>query len=367
MRYYIIAGEASGDLHGSNLITALKARDSGSVIQCWGGDKMGAAGGKVVKHIRELAFMGFAEVVRNLPAILRNFRFCKKDISQFNPDVLVLIDYPGFNLRIAKWAKKQHLKVVYYISPQVWAWKENRVTIIKKYVDKMLVIFPFEKDFYRKWNYDVQYVGHPLVQVVDTFMSQRPVAGKENVVALLPGSRLQEIKAKLPVMLTVASAFPDYSFVIGKAPSIDDEVYNEYLNDSNNVSLIDETYSLLMRARAALVTSGTATLETALFGVPEVVCYRTSRISYAIGRRLIKLKFICIVNLIMNKEVVKELIQDNLTTKNISDELNKLLHDEERQRQILTDYKNLRDTLSFGGDASGNAADAIISLTKNQS
>lgn len=367
MKYYIIAGEASGDLHGSNLIRALKNKDTDAVIRCWGGDKMKAAGGVVVKHIRDLAFMGFTEVVKNLPAIMRNFSFCKKDILQFGPDVLVLIDYPGFNLRIARWARKQRLKIIYYISPQVWAWKENRVRQIKKNVDKMLVIFPFEKDYYKKWNYDVQYVGHPLVQVVDEFKLQHPVTGKDNVIALLPGSRSQEIKAKLPVLLKVADRFPDYKFFVGRAPSIEKELYDVYLKDFKNVTLVNETYPLLMEAAAAIVTSGTATLETALFGVPEVVCYKTGSISYAIGKRLIKLKFICIVNLIMNKEVVKELIQNDLTAENISGELDKLLHDEKKRLQIFAGYNELRKVLNFDGDASGNAAEAIIRLIRNES
>lgn len=366
MKYYIIAGEASGDLHGANLIRALKDRDAGAVIRCWGGDKMKAAGGMVVKHIKDLAFMGFAEVVKNLPAILRNFSFCKKDILQFHPEVLVLIDYPGFNLRMARWARKQKFKIVYYISPQVWAWKENRVRQIIRDVDRMLVIFPFEKDYYRKWNYDVQYVGHPLVQVVDEFKRQNAIVRKNNIIALLPGSRRQEIKVKLPIMLQVAARFPDYKFLVGKAPSIDKELYSDYLNGFENVTLVNETYPLLMEATAALVTSGTATLETALFGVPEVVCYKTGRISYAIGKRLIKLKFICIVNLIMNREVVKELIQNNLNTENVSVELEKLLYDEKKRAQIFSDYSALRQALHFRGNASQNAADAIIGLIRGE-
>lgn len=365
MNYYIIAGEASGDLHGSNLIKALKEKDDAANIQCWGGDKMEEAGGTVVKHIRDLAFMGFAEVVKNLPAILRNIRFCKEDILRFSPDVLVLIDYPGFNLRIAKWARKQNLKIIYYISPQVWAWKENRVIQIKKNIDKMLVIFPFEKEFYKKWNYEVTYVGHPLVSVVDEFIAHHNISRSNKVIALMPGSRKQEIRLKLPIMLKATRNFPEYHFYVAKAPALDEEFYHAYLKKYNEVELRDEAYPLLMEASAAIVTSGTATLETALFNVPEVVCYKTSKISYHIGKWLIKLKFICIVNLIMNKEIVKELIQSDLTAHNISTELDKLLHNEDERRKIFSDYSELRKMLNFRGNASENAADAIVKFIKN--
>lgn len=365
MKYYLIAGEASGDLHGSNLIKALKEKDPAANIRCWGGDKMQAAGGTVVKHIRELAYMGFVEVAKNLRTIFRNIRYCQSDILSFQPDVIVFIDYPGFNMRIAKWAKEKGFKTVYYISPQLWAWKEGRVHQVKKYVDRMLVILPFEKDFYKKWNYDVEYVGHPLVPVVDQFISNHPeLKPQKNIIALLPGSRKQEIKAKLPVMLKAAAQFSDYRFVIGKAPTIDKEVYENYLAEYQNVELVDDTYSLLMQASAALVTSGTATLETALFNVPEIVCYRAGRLSYEIGKRLIKLKFICIVNLIMNKEVVKELIQDDLNVKNITTELNQLLHQDARRNQLFSDYRELRQRLNYHGNASQNAAEAVFNTAR---
>ncbi|MBW7840112.1 MAG: lipid-A-disaccharide synthase [Chitinophagaceae bacterium] len=361
MKYYLIAGEASGDLHGSNLIKALRQKDPAADIRCWGGDKMQEAGGTIVKHIKALAFMGFIEVVRNLRTILRNIKFCKEDILAFRPDVIVFIDYPGFNMRIAKWAKQQGCRTVYYISPQLWAWKEGRVHQIKKYIDRMLVIFPFEKDFYKKWNYEVTYVGHPLVPVVDAFMAAHPeLHPQSEVVALLPGSRKQEIKAKLPIMLEATKEFPTHRFFIGKAPTIDKELYDTYLQGYPNVALVSETYPLLMEASAALVTSGTATLETALFNVPEIVCYRAGRLSYEIGKRLIKLKFICIVNLIMNKEVVKELIQDDLNIRNITAELNLLLHNEDKRKQIMADYQELRALLNYHGNASQNAAEAII-------
>ncbi|MBS1735321.1 MAG: lipid-A-disaccharide synthase [Bacteroidetes bacterium] len=361
MRYYLIAGEASGDLHGSNLIEELKALDKGAAFRCWGGDKMKAAGATLVKHYKELAFMGFTEVLKNLPQILRNFKYCKKDILSFQPDVIIFIDYPGFNLRMAKWAFEQKIKSVFYISPQVWAWKENRVKIFKKYIPKMIVILPFEKAFFKKWNYEVQYVGHPLIKVINDYRQKHFETTKDSkLVALLPGSRLQEIKIKLPIMLSATLNFPDHSFVIAKAPSVEVEFYQQFLREYQNVSISSfDTYSLLMMASAAVVTSGTATLETALFGVPEMVCYKTNSLSYEIGKRLIKLKFISLVNLIMNKAVVNELIQNDLTPENITNELNKLLFDQEYIARIQQDYEALRDLLTQGGDASENAAKII--------
>jgi lipid-A-disaccharide synthase len=367
MKYYIIAGEASGDLHGSNLIKELRKEDPSAQVRCWGGDLMEAAGGQVVKHYRELAFMGFAEVVRNLPTILRNMKFCKEDVLRYQPDVLVLVDYPGFNLRIAKWAKAQGLKVVYYISPTVWAWKENRIKLIREVVDKMLVILPFEAPFYDRWNYTVEYVGHPLVQVVNEFLHTRPRAAQpeKKLVALLPGSRVQEITKKLPVMLEVAKAFPDYQFVVAKAPSLDDALYQSFMQGYPNVSAVrNETYTLLTRATAALVTSGTATLETALFGVPQVVCYRASPITYSIAKRLLKTKYISLVNLIMDKLVVTELIQHDLTPQNIEKELRSILQDGERRAHMLQNYDALRALLQQGGNASAKAAKSIVELLR---
>lgn len=361
MKYYIIAGEASGDLHGSNLIKELQKLDARATIRCWGGDKMKATGANLVKHYKELAFMGFAEVIKNLPAILKNFKFCKKDISAFNPDVVIFIDYPGFNLRMAKWAKQNNYKTVFYISPQVWAWKESRVKAIKKYVDKMMVILPFEKQFYKKWNFEVEYVGHPLVPVVDTYIKEHSgIQPDAHTIALLPGSRKQEINTKLPVMLEATKNFKDHHFIIAKAPSIEDEFYEGFIKGHDNVKMeADNTYSILMQSSAALVTSGTATLETALFNVPEIVCYKAGSISYEIGRRLIKLKFICLVNLIMNKEVVKELIQHNLTPEKITIELKSILFDTQKREKIKQDYSQLKEMLSKGGNASFNAAKSI--------
>lgn len=365
MRYYIIAGEASGDLHGSNLIKEIRTLDAAAELRCWGGDMMQQAGAELVKHYRELAFMGFIEVVKNLPAILRNLQFCKKDILAWKPDVLVLIDYPGFNLRITQWAKQQGFKIAYYISPQVWAWKENRVHTIKQFVDRMLVILPFEKDFYKKWDYQVTYVGHPLIEVIEKAKAAAaPVSLSDKpIIALLPGSRKQEIIKKLPIMLQVSSAFKDYQFIVAKAPGLEASFYDALLQPYGNVSFVNgKTYDLLRQAKAALVTSGTATLETALFGVPEVVCYKSSNISYQIGKRLIKVKYISLVNLIMDKPIVKELIQDQLTPQNLQLELNDLLNNTDRKARLQEDYRQLRLKLEDSGAASANAARSIVEL-----
>jgi lipid-A-disaccharide synthase len=405
MKYYIIAGEASGDLHGSNLIKELKRSDPATSVRCWGGDLMQAAGGQLVRHYKDLAYMGFTEVLMNLRTIFRNLDFCKQDILEYRPDALILIDYPGFNLRIAKWARSQHpnFKIIYYISPQVWAWKEGRVRQIRENVDKMLVILPFEKEFYQKWNYAVEYVGHPLVEVIDRFraesaaspassaspapasstspaLASSPISPTPDpartpashptpsstpaprpIIALLPGSRKQEILKKLPVMLEVSRYFPDYQFVVAQAPGQDEAFYSSLLAPYPNVSSVcNQTYALLLQARAACVTSGTATLETALFGVPEIVCYKGSSISYQIAKRLIRVKYISLVNLIMDKLVVKELIQDELTPENLRRELEDLLHNSIRQQQIQKDYQALKELLSQGGHASANAAASIL-------
>lgn len=362
MRYYIIAGEASGDLHGSNLITELCRLDTHATVRCWGGEKMEAAGATLVKHYRELAFMGFVEVIKNLPTILSNIKFCKQDIQQFKPDTLILIDYPGFNLRIAKWARQQGLKVIYYISPQVWAWKENRVKMMKQCIDRMLCILPFEKKyFWEKWNWPAEYVGHPLVDVIEKEMTQplEKLSDKE-IIALLPGSRKQEILKKLPVMLEVTRHFPDYQFFVAKAPGIEESFYNELLSKYKNVSwVVNKTYTLLRQSKAAMVTSGTATLETALFQVPEVVCYKGNAISYQIAKRIITIKYICLVNLIMDKPVVKELIQDEMNVENIKAELELLLHNDTYRSKMLKQFVLLKNMLHQNGNASANAAKHI--------
>lgn len=373
LKYYIIAGEASGDLHGSNLIKELKHISPETLIRCWGGDKMQAAGGELIKHYRDLAFMGFSEVLKNLPTIFRNLSFCKNDIDAFKPDAVILIDYPGFNLRIAEWAKAKGYKIIYYISPQVWAWKESRVKLIKRCVDKMLVILPFEKAFYQKWNYEVEYVGHPLAQVIHEFNAAQHsdsstiqhLAGGKKIIGILPGSRKQELKVKLPIMLQVAEKFSDYHFIVAKAPGIEDDFYNPYLEKYQNVSSVRHaTYSLLQQCTAAMVTSGTATLETALFKVPQVVCYKGNSLSYEIAKRIIKIKYISLVNLIMDKLVITELIQNDLTVANLIKELNLLLETGGKREELLQDYNRLETLLVKGGDASKNAAILITTFLK---
>lgn len=372
MKYYIIAGEASGDLHGSNLIRCLQQLDPAAAVRCWGGDKMAATGAHLVKHYRDLAFMGFVEVLTHLRTIFKNLAFCKEDILSFQPDVLVLIDYPGFNLRIAKWAKAHGIKVVYYISPQVWAWKESRVPAMKENIDKMLVILPFEQPYFaNKFDWTVQYVGHPLVGAIEAFQANKAshplpsqltsiIAGKK-IIAVLPGSRKQEVRKKLPIMLSMAKYFPAYQFIVAQAPSLEDEFYQPYLAPYPNVEAVTgKTYALLMRSEAALVTSGTATLETALFGVPEVVCYKGNPISYQIAKRLIKVKYISLVNLIMDRMVVPELIQDDLNQKQLQSALTHILEDQQVRAQIQKDYSQLKSQLSVGGNGSMNAARAIV-------
>lgn len=366
MKYYIIAGEASGDLHGSNLMKELYKKDAQAEIRFWGGDLMQQAGGTLVKHYRDLAFMGFAEVIQNLGTILNNIKFCKQDISSFKPDAIIFIDYPGFNMRIAKWAKKEGFKTHYYISPQIWAWKESRIKAIKRDVDHMYIILPFEQDFYeKKHHYKVHFVGHPLIDAIHNRTAANPddfrkEFGLDNrpVIALLPGSRKQEISKMLEGMLSVVDDFPDYQFVIAGAPSQDYSFYEQFLTNKNVKFISNRTYDLLSIAHAALVTSGTATLETALFKVPEVVCYKGGWISYQIAKRIITLDYISLVNLIMDKEIVKELIQENFNTKTIRHELQKILTPEIRTN-LLKQYDLLEEKLG-GIGASEKTASLII-------
>ena len=359
LRYYLIAGEASGDLHGSRLVAALRARDPGAEVRGWGGDLMAAAGATIVKHYRDLAFMGFVEVIRNLPTILANFRECRRDIERFAPDRLVLIDYPGFNLRMAKWARAAGYDISYYISPQIWAWHTSRVKQVRANVDRMLVILPFEQDFYADHGVEATFVGHPLLDVIAEREAEPAVH-----VALLPGSRRQEISRSLPVMLAAAARLPEHDYVIAGAPGQDAEFYREFLAGAEvppRVRLISgQTYAVLAAARAALVTSGTATLETALFGVPQVVCYRGSRLNYWLARRLVasRIRFISLVNLVMDREVVPELIQDEFTAERTAAELKKIIAGPERDRQSA-DLAKLRQALGDGG-AAERAAAAII-------
>lgn len=367
MKYYIIAGEASGDLHASNLMKELKLKDPNAEFRVWGGDLMQAQGGTIVKHYRDLAFMGFAEVILNLRTILGNISFCKKDIETYRPDAVILVDYPGFNLRIAEYVKNLGIKVYYYISPQIWAWKTGRVHTIKKFVDRMFVILPFEKEFYAKYGYAVDFVGHPLLDAmkdlpelnVEKFKAENGL-DERKVIALLPGSRKQEIRVKLPIMLSVVKDFPDYQFVVAGAPSLEEEFYREVAAGKDMKIVFGKTYDVLRCSQAALVTSGTATLETALLNIPEVVCYKGSRISYEIGKRVVKhIQFISLVNLIMDKEVVKELIQNDLSYKNLKHELELILNTPKRD-SILREYAQLRQKLG-GAGASARTAELIVS------
>lgn len=361
MKYYIIAGEASGDLHGSNLIKGLKKADSEAQILAWGGDLMGQEGVTLRKHYRDLAFMGFVEVVKNIRTIFKNIQFCKKDIQAFQPDVIIFIDYPGFNLRIAKWAKKQGYRTFYYISPQIWAWHTSRVHGIKATIDKMFCILPFEKDFYRSYQYEVDYVGHPLLDVTENIVFDEHFRKDNNlsnkpIIAILCGSRYQEVTAMLPTMLSVIPQFPDYQFVIAGATSINDAVYDSILKQnpvSSDIKIIkNKTYQLLKNSEAAIVKSGTSTLETALIGVPQVVCYKGSPISFAIAKRVVKVKYISLVNLIVDKPIVKELIQDDFNSENLKTELQKAI---DNQANIKKEYAILRGVLGNAG-ASERAA-----------
>ena len=370
MKYYIIAGEASGDLHGSNLMKALQKEDVNANFRFWGGDLMLHVSDTLVKHYRDLAFMGFLEVVMNLRTITKNLAFCKKDIEEYNPDVIIFIDYPGFNLRIAKWAKQKGYRTHYYISPQIWAWKENRIKAIKRDIDAMYVILPFEKHFYEdKHNFPVHFVGHPLIDAIGeraqvdeyAFRAEHELNEKP-IIALLPGSRKQEIKKMLSVMLSVVNDFTEYQFVIAGAPSQDYNLYKPFITTKNVHFISNRTYDLLSVSTAALVTSGTATLETALFKVPQVVCYKGSWLSYQIGKRVVNLEYISLVNLIMDKEVVTELIQNNFNTKRLKKELNTILDGYERTKFFLS-YYELEKKLG-GKGASEKTAQLIFKSIK---
>lgn len=359
MKYYLIAGEASGDLHAANLMRELKVVDPNAQFRFWGGDKMQAQGGQLVKHYKDLAFMGFAEVVMNLRTILNNIKFCKKDILAYQPDVVILVDYPGFNLRIAKFLKKQGIKVFYYISPQIWAWKEGRVHGIKKTVDKMYVILPFEEAFYQKYDYPVDFVGHPLLDALeqrqpDGQFLQRNGLGNKPLIALLPGSRKQEIQRMLPILLSVVHRFPKYDFVVAGLNHIEPEFYEQAAKGHPYKLVTDQTYALLEHSQAALVTSGTATLETALLNTPQVVCYKGGTLSYLIAKQVIKVPYIALVNLIMDRKVVDELIQNDLTEARLETTLNQLLQPAKRI-QMQHDYEILRQKLG-GPGASARAA-----------
>lgn len=354
-RLYLIAGEASGDLHGSNLVKALRALRPDIVCRAWGGDRMAAAGATVVKHYRDLAFMGFWEVAKNLRTIWRNLHFCQRDIEAFQPDAVVLIDYPGFNLRIARWAKQRGFRVVYYISPQLWAWHASRVRTIRRDVDRMLVILPFEKDFYRQHGVEATWVGHPLLDA----LPQAASPSQRGIVALLPGSRQQEVRRILPVMLSVTPFFADYRFVVAAASSLPEALFREYLAGYPKVELVvGDTYGVLQGAQAALVKSGTSTLETALLGVPQVVCYAGSPISYAIARCVVRVPYISLVNLVLGRPLVRELIQHDLNTTSLRQALDDILQPAQAEA-IRAGYRELRERLG-GSGASERAARCIL-------
>ena len=378
MKYFIIAGEASGDLHGSNLVKALQKQDATCEIVGWGGDLMKAAGVRLLQHYKRTSFMGFWEVLKNLRTILSAIRDCKNDIEQEQPDALILIDFPGFNFRIAEWAKPKNIKIYYYISPQLWAWKENRIKKVKRDIDRMFVILPFEKSFYKKHQYEVDYVGHPLLDVTEHFQSTPNFRKNHSlddrpIIALLPGSRQQEIDNMLSKMLAMVERFPRFQFVIAAAPSQPLAFYQAIIskNNQNNalynsVKIIqNNTYNILKNAEAALVTSGTATLETALFNVPQVVCYKGSALSYSIAKRLVKIKYISLVNLIADQPLVTELIQNDFTIRNLEQELAAILTTEKRQT-LLNDYHQLKEKLG-GKGASDRTAKLIIDLSNQGS
>lgn len=369
MKYYIIAGEASGDLHGSNLMRALYKEDSNANIRFWGGDLMQSVGGTLVSHYKERAFMGFFEVFMNLLKIVGFIKLSKKDITQFQPDVIIFIDNSGFNLRVAKWAKKQGFKTHYYISPQVWASRASRVKDIKRDIDNMFVILPFEKEFYKKHNYNVVFVGHPLIdgiagrKKVDTLAFKKKYGLTDQpIIALLPGSRKQEITKMLLVMLSIIEDFSEYQFVIAGAPSQDISFYQKIIGNKEVCFINNQTYDLLRISHAALVASGTATLEAAIFKVPQVVCYKGGNISYQIAKRIITLKFISLVNLIMDREVVKELIQKDFNKKNLKIALTKILDNTHREK-LVSAYIDLEKKLG-GKGASEKVAKQIVTNLK---
>ena len=372
MRYFIIAGEQSGDLHGSNLIKELYKADQNAEIVCWGGDLMESAGATLLVHYRKLAFMGFVAVIKNLGAISKNMTLCKRQITEFKPDVIIFIDYPGFNLRIAAFAKNAGYRTFYYISPKLWAWNERRVKKIKKYIDKMFIIFPFEVDFYKKHGIEVEYHGNPLIDETEKRISHFPPKANmysdlgiepKPVIALLAGSRRHEIELILPEMIKVIDHFPDYQFVLAGVKNIPDELYFKIIGKASVRLIKEKTYEILFVSEAALVTSGTATLEAALHGSPQVVCYKGDFFSMLIAWMVIKVKYISLVNLIMESEVVKELVQYDLTEKALIGELTAILPGGSKRVKLLSDYEILKHKLGAEG-ASERVAVAMVTELK---
>lgn len=369
MKYFLIAGEQSGDLHGSNLVRELIRTDKAAEVVCWGGDLMADAGAKVLKHYRETAFMGFTLVLKNLKTIFRNLALCKQQIAQFNPDVVILIDYPGFNLRVAEYATNSGFRVFYYISPKFWAWNEARVKKVKKYVDRMFIIFPFETGFYSKYNIPVRYDGNPLVDEIEKMKSSMPSCedirkeldlGDKPVIALLAGSRKHEVKYILPQMKKVVKHFPEYQFVLAGVRNMPDDLYTKVLGDAPVKVIKEKTYEIIKISEAAIIKSGTSTLETALLGIPQVVCYKTDFFSMLIGLIVIKVKYISLVNLIMNREVVKEIIGYDVNEKNLVRELKDILPGGAIREKMLTEYRTLSDILGPAG-ASSRIAQQMVS------
>ncbi|HBS87621.1 MAG: lipid-A-disaccharide synthase [Bacteroidetes bacterium GWF2_38_335] len=375
MKYYVIAGEASGDLHGSNLMKNLRKKDPDSQFRCWGGDLMQEQGGEIVKHYRDLAFMGFIPVLLNIRTIFKNISFCKKDLLEYKPDVLILVDYPGFNLRIAEFAAKNNIKVFYYISPTVWAWHKSRIHKIRKYVTKLFVILPFEKDFYKKHDMDVVFEGHPLLDAIEpelkkkldfnNFIAENNLEDKP-MIALLAGSRKQEVKKMLPVMASLQEFYPGYQFVVAGVSALGKDFYDKILKDSPIKVLFAKTYEILRLSQAGLITSGTATLETALFDLPQAVCYKTGGLTFFIAKNLVDIKYISLVNLIMDKEVVTELIQDKMNKISVKTELDKLLFDENHRNTMLSEYKKLKEMLGGEGASERIAAKMHEILINNK-
>ena len=368
MRYFIIAGEQSGDLHGSNLVRELLRKDTEAVISCWGGDMMQSAGAELLMHYRRTAFMGFVEVAKNLGSIRKLFSLCRQQITSFKPDTVILIDYPGFNLRIAEFAKKSGLKVFYYISPKLWAWNEGRVKKVKKYVDRMYIIFPFEVDFYMKHGVEAVYMGNPLLdetakrlRAIPAESEIRKSLGLEEipVIAMLAGSRKSEVRQILPRMLKVVQDFPGYQFVLAGVKNLPEDLYNGIIKDYPVKLVRDKTYEILYISEAALVKSGTATLEAALIGVPEVVCYRGDFISMIIAWTLVKVKYISLVNLIAGYEAVRELIQYSLNRKNLVHELKALLPGGSKREKVLMDYARVKQILGPEGASERVASDMV--------
>jgi lipid-A-disaccharide synthase len=370
MKYYIIAGEASGDLHAAKLMNGLKARDPQAEFRCWGGERMEEAGGEVVKHYRDLAFMGFQEVILNIKTIRNNFQFCKKDMLAWRPDAVILVDYPGFNMRIAKFAKEKGFKVYYYISPQVWAWKKHRVHKLHKDTDLCFVVMPFEVDFHAKYGYKAEFTGHPMPDSIDpgaemdeNAFREKNQLGKKPVIALIPGSRKQELSRILPFMLKITDHFPDYQFVIAGVSTLSEQFYNRLIQNYPVKVVYNQTYDLLRISRAAAVKSGTVTLETAMLGVPQVVCYRFSFLTALIAWMVVSVKYISLVNLILDRKAVAELIQYKFTAKTLSRELAPLLPDGAPRSRMLNDYKELLSRIGPPG-ASDRAAARITEHLK---